>query len=355
MAADLTLKGYEVRLFELPQFADTLSPVIEAGGIALRGILGEGLAQPALVTTDAAAAIDGADVLVVVVPAQGHRAMAQACARHLEHGQVVVLTPGCFGGVLEFELVLHSLGVGADVTLAETTSLMYAAKKEGYNGVWARGLKQHLPLAAMPARRTGAVIDLLRPAFPQLVPAANVLDTSLNNANHIVHPAFVLMNLGLVEGPRFEDWRFFHDGFTPSTGRVGEQLDAERLALVRAFGLPEVGIVEWVQRYYRHQGMTAGSLYELFSTSPIHAPTRGPRSTASRLLTEDVPFGLVPLASLGRLAGVPMPTMEAVITLAGAVNGQDYRASGRTVASLGLEGMDIDEVIGRVTRGRAPA
>jgi opine dehydrogenase len=205
MAADLALRGFEVRLFELPAFGHSLDPVHQAGGIALRGVVGEGFARPALVTTDIGTALDGAGVIMVVVPAVGHRAMARACAPFLQDGQIVVLTPGCCGGVLEFQRELRAHGCRAEVTLAESTSLMYAVKKEGGHRVWARGLKQGLPLAAMPAGQTPALIERLRPAFPQFVPAVNVLDTSFNNSNHMTHPAFMLLNLGLVEGQRIEE------------------------------------------------------------------------------------------------------------------------------------------------------
>ncbi|MFC2037487.1 NAD/NADP octopine/nopaline dehydrogenase family protein, partial [Chloroflexota bacterium] len=351
MAADLTLRGFEVRLFELPAFAHTLEPVLQQGGIALRGVVGEGFARLALVTADIQAALDGADAIMVVVPAIGHRAMARACAPFLQNGQVVVLTPGCCGGALEFRQELRLHGNQADVGLAESTSLMYAVKKEGGHRVWARGVKQGLPLAALPAHQTTAVIERLRPAFSHFVPAVNVLDTSFNNSNHMTHPVPMLMNMGLVESQRIEEWFFYHDGYTPGTGRAGEQLDAERLAIVRAFDLPEVSIVEWVQRYYGHQGMRGDTLYELFSSSPVHGPTRGPRTTKSRLITEDIPYGLVPLASFGRLAGVPTPTMDALITLAGVVNETNYWQAGRTIESLGLAGMTVDEMVHLVSEG----
>jgi opine dehydrogenase len=106
-----------------------------------------------------------------------------------------------------------------------------------------------------------------------------------------------------------------------------------------------------VRRYYGHQGMQGESLFEMFSTSPVHGPTRGPRSMNSRLITEDIPYGLVPLASFGRLAGVPTPVMEALITLASTINQTDYRQVGRTVESLGLVGMGIDEIVRAVTCG----
>ena len=62
------------------------------------------------------------------------------------------------------------------------------------------------------------------------------------------------------------------------------------------------------------------------------------------MMTEDVPYGLVPLKYFARLAGVPTPTMDAVITMASVLNKTDYRMTGRTVESLGFEGKTPDEI-----------
>jgi len=351
MTADLTLQGFEARLFELPEFSWTIEPVIEQGGIAIRGVVGEGFARPAAVTADIQEALAGADIVMVVVPAFGHKTMAKTCAPFLEDGQIVVLNPGCCGGALEFAQVLKNEGCQRDLILAETTSLLYAVKKEGTAGVWVRGLKHDLPLATFPATQTEAVLARLKPAFPQFVPAVNVLDTSLNNLNNMAHPPVSILNLGLVEGKRFEEWYMYLDGCTPSVCRVEETIDVERLEIVRAFGLPEVSDLEWNLRYYGHQGMRGKNLYEINQMSPIHGAARGPRTTKHRYYEEDIPYGLVPLASLGKLVGVPTPTMDALITLGSVINETDYRSEGRTVERLGLAGMTVEEIKRFVTEG----
>lgn len=63
------------------------------------------------------------------------------------------------------------------------------------------------------------------------------------------------MNMGFVEGERPGGWFFYTDGYTQGVGEIGEQLDKERLSIVRAYGLPEISVVEALLRYYGHQGM----------------------------------------------------------------------------------------------------
>lgn len=348
-AGDLALRGYEVRLYESPAFADTLEPVIRTGGISMRGVAGEGFARPALVTTDIEAALVGADIILAVVPAMGHKLLARVCAPHLKNGQILVLVPGCFGGALEYKREHLAHGGSPDILLAETTTFMYAAKKEGENRVWARGFKKYLPLAALPAGHTAEVVERLKPVYPQIVPASNVLDTSFHNLNHIVHPVAMVLNVGFIESCRIEDWYLYPDGYTRSAGRVGDQLDMERLAISKAFGIEGISVVETLHRYYGHQGMDGEDLFKLFSNSPIHKPARGPKTTHNRLLTEDIPYGLVPMASFARLVGVPTPLMDAIITLASVINEEDYRQTGRSLESLGLSGKPPYEIINYVS------
>jgi opine dehydrogenase len=304
-----------------------------------------------MVTTDIDAALDGVDMVLVIVPSTGHKLAAQACAHHLQDDQVVLLVPGNCGGVLEFRSELLKFGGPRRAVLAETTTLMYAVKKEKDNGVWARGLKCDLPLAAFPAADTRLVLERLRSAYPQFIPAQNVLDTGFNNLNNIVHPTGMLLNMGLIQGERPETWYYYKDGYTPGVAQVSAQMDLERLEIVRAFGLPEVSVIEGLRKFYGHQGLQGENLYEIFANSPIHYAAKGPKTTDHRMFTEDIPYGLVPLTAFARLAGVQTPVMDAVISLSGVVCGTDFRRSGRDLHKLGLAGLSVDKILDFVTFG----
>ena len=105
--------------------------------------------------------------------------------------------------------------------------------------------------------------------------------------------------------------------------------------ITRAFGLPEVNVVETLKQFYSHQGLKGENLYEVFANSPIHHAARGPKTTDHRMLTEDVPYGLVPLTSFARLAGIQTPIMDAVISLSSVVCETDFRQSGRGPRNAG--------------------
>jgi opine dehydrogenase len=70
-----------------------------------------------------------------------------------------------------------------------------------------------------------------------------------------------------------------------------------------------------------------------------------------RYMREDIQLGLVLIASIGRLAGVPMPVTDGLLALASAVTGEDLFANGRSLASLGLGGMSRDELAAMLREG----
>ena len=130
-AADMTLAGHEVHLFEFPQFDHNLDPIRSAGGIRLTGAGRTGFARLARVTSDIAEALAGVEMVLPVLPAFGHKPLALACSTHLKPGQTVILTPGSTLGSLEFIQALAHSGVSTDISIGEVHALPYATRGAG--------------------------------------------------------------------------------------------------------------------------------------------------------------------------------------------------------------------------------
>ena len=77
----------------------------------------------------------------------------------------------------------------------------------------------------------------------------------------------------------------------------------------------------------------ARATFQWYAAMPERA--RGPVTVDSRYITEDVPEGLVLLETLGQALRLPTPVTSALIEIASAALGRDFRAGGRTVARLG--------------------
>ena len=126
-AANLTLKGFDITLCELPEFGHTLDPVRDQGVIHLVGVEETGAAKIHGMTTDIEAALNASDLILLIVPAYAHKPFAIACAPHLRPEHTVVLMPGTLG-TLEWATLLRGQGA-ADIALAEVDTAPYVCRK----------------------------------------------------------------------------------------------------------------------------------------------------------------------------------------------------------------------------------
>ena len=89
----------------------------------------------------------------------------------------------------------------------------------------------------------------------------------------------------------------------------------------------------------------AGDIARACEESAPNRTIKAPAGLDHRYLHEDVGYGLVPMAELGRLAGVATPAMDALIHLAGLALGIDYARDGLTLRRLGLAGLSPADLV----------
>ena len=70
----------------------------------------------------------------------------------------------------------------------------------------------------------------------RFVPASNCLETSLSNIGALFHPTPVLLNIGRIEND-LQGFRYYWDGITPSVATLVGEIDQERMAVARAYGV----------------------------------------------------------------------------------------------------------------------
>lgn len=352
MAAHKTLDGFEVSLFELPRFADNVRQVLDTGQIIIEWPNRKESVKIHQVTTDIAAALKGAEIAFIVTPAFGHKTMAEVCAPHVEEGQIISLMPGS-GGSLEFAQIFRAQGVDRNVLLCECCTLPYGARLAGPGHVLIHTEALILPTGVFPAKRTEEAIAKLQEVYPTIVPAANVLEAAINNPNPIVHPAATLLSVTRIQYSGGEFY-LYREGMTPAVARVYEALERERLAILDRLGLRLHHYAGLDARGYNlgetleecHDRILNTSMDAAFGAGSIEAGVqmKGPASMQDRFVTEDVPYGLVLLSTLGPLLDIPTPISDSIINLFSAINGTDYWAEGRGVDRLGLGGMTVERL-----------
>lgn len=337
-AVDLGGRGYDVRLWSRRE--ERLAPLREAGGIEYAGALGDGLQPIALITTDIAAAMDGADLVLVMVPTHAHEAMARSVAPHLVSGQILMVSPG--HTLLLVPQTLRRCGVAEPVT-CETGTLPYICRMEGSARVRITQPSRHQAFAAFPACETARLTAQVEPLFPMIRPVSSVLDTVFPYTNAIHHPPAFLCNAGRVESTG-GDYFHYYDGITPSVGRLIDRLDAERLEVAHALGCDPAPLPEHFLRmgYTTEAARDSGLAYEVFHQSEADRYIRAPSTLDYRFFTEDVPYGLVPLSELGGFAGVATPIIDAMIEICSALMDRDFRTDGLTLERAGLANIAPD-------------
>ncbi len=336
MAGHLSIMGCHVQLFNRGE--ERLWGVRLAGGIEVQGeVCGFG---PIPVATNVVEeAIEGVELIMVVVPAIAHRWVAETMAPHLKDGQIVVLHPGRTLGALEFKQVLNEKGVTADVIVSEAQTFIYASRTIGPGQAHIFGIKHSIPVASVRAHMIPRVIGRLREFYPQFVPGDNIFKTSFDNIGSIFHPAICVLNAGWIEDDA--DFQYYHEGATESVSRVLAKADEERVMVAEALGIRAFSARQW---FYMAYSTTGETLFEAIRKNPGYRGILAPKTLKMRYIEEDVPYSLVPIASVGRMFGVPTPTIDAIIQLASVLNGKDYMKHGRTVERLGIEQMSLREL-----------
>ncbi len=349
MAAHLALMDFRVNLWN--RTPEHLEPIRQSGGIDLLvpegSSLPRGAAELNCVTSDMAEALTDARVVMVVVPATAHKDIARACAQHLRDGQVIVLNPGRTGGALEFRRILDECGCKAKITLAETQTFIYASRVVGPAQARIFGVKNSIPVAALPGYETPAVVKALRHAFPQFVPGDTVLKTGLENVAILFHPTVMIANAARIEDQP-QGFEYYLEGITPSVAHLLEELDKERIHIAEAVGIRAMPVRTWLYVAYDAAGR---DLYEAIRSNATYKGIMAPSSLHHRYLLEDVPTSLVPMSSIGDQFGVETPVMKGLIEIASRLLDTDFWAEGRKVEDMGVAGLNVKQIRRLVTEG----
>jgi opine dehydrogenase len=339
-AGDFALHGHDVSLWR--RDAAAVAEHRKAGSrILVKDANGRHEVQLALVTTDIAEAVRDAELILCPAPAFAQYDIARQLAPHLTDGQVVFLPPATFGSMI-FALAARDAGNRARSSFAETGTLPWLTRKHGSFEVAITIRAKRLPVGVFPLVSADHALDLIGRAFPGVIePCGDALSAALMNAGPIIHPPLIVMNAGPIE--HFERWDIHKEGTQGSIRRVTDALDTERIAVREGFGYggPHFPLAHhyakegevWMYGRGSHDRLTdSGDWRERIVL------------TEHRYMREDLRLGLSLLVSVAELAGVETPLAKSFLAIGGAICGEDFMRDGRTLASLGLGGLDRNQL-----------
>lgn len=353
LAFDTANHGVEVMLYEHPKFSDKLKDIEKAGGITSVETLEvsgklmpsglPGFAKIAHVTTDLQTAIDFSDVLCLTIPSYAQDIFFKSIAPFLKDNQVLILISGnC--GALAFKKILNDLHITTNITLIETNSSPYAVRVINPAEIYILGKKKIVGAASLPIaylKENHDYIESLIQTKTDLLD--NVLEVAMSNVNLIIHVATAVLGMGPMES-RQGAIQFYKEGASESVSKVLEQEDLERIRIGKSYKLNLKPFVENMNTFY---GLNTKNIYDFSQNTPVHnaMPNDSPKSPQERYISEDCPFGLVPVYSLAEKANIDCPVIKSIITIAGIYNEIDYFKTGRTLEKLGLAAMSVEEII----------
>jgi opine dehydrogenase len=343
-AADLALGGHQVRMWR--RSAEEIAAIRGAGGITLATEGGRAVGRLERVTTALEEALDGAEVVIVPLPATTHDDLARRLAGKLGERQIVLLTPGTFGSyVMARELA--RAGAILPYAFAETGTLPYLARKTAAASVAVPVRAANLPLGVFPASRRDEVTARLAALHATLRPCVDVLDVALTNAGPVIHPPLVLLNAGPIDTGRFD---VHAAGTTASGRRLIDRLDGERLAARRGWGYPPP---DYELATYYDDARAAEGLYGVGAKAKLIASGLWSEvvTLGHRYVTEDGALGLALLESAARTIGAPTPAATGLLLVLGVLLGGDLVGRGRALENVGLGDLAVREIRGLLQEG----
>lgn len=274
--------------------------------------------------------ISSMDVVIIYIQTNYHEQLIKRMAEYVSDGQIILINPGYFSSAY----ILKYCG-DKDITIVEAQSSFIDGRiiEPGKFKVGFRNVRN--PLGVYPAANlefAKSKLDQLGFPFHYM---DNVVGAALHNPNMIVHTIGSILAIPMIDAMG-KDFCMYHRSFTEHTWNVLEKLDAEKMNILEKMGFERLPYVEACKfRNSLDDSLDAKEVFFGYASMPTRA--MGPVNVNSRYITEDVPQGLVMMESLGKALNVGTPIATALIEIAGAALGTDFRANGRTPERLGVE------------------
>lgn len=343
IAADCSLMGYAVKLYELKEFEENLKGIQSAAGIEISGVTQSGktgFAPLDLTTSDPELAFQGSEIIMLAAPAMGHIPFFDSFYKYLEDGQYILVNTGYWGSLRIYQR-MKELGINSKAILAESALPPYLSLDMEPNRVHCFSIQptESIPVASFPGNRIEEVFDRLKEIYAQFYKASNIVATNLNVGNPSIHPPFTIPIAGLVFD-KYESCKFYQE-VTASGAKIAQVFDKERVEVAKRLGIKTDTLDSWGKSMF---GNGETEIEDKLKNS-VFADFEFPSWALERTLDEDIEYNYVPLIGLAEAADVEVPVTRAMVTLFGTIFGKNYWQTGITLEKLGLQDLTKDEVI----------
>lgn len=296
------------------------------------------------IATSAREIVEENDVILIALPANGHKRVFDEVAPHVRNGQSIIISShSSFGAIYLSKLLSEHLGDNFSVPITAWGTTLCTARRPSDVSVRVNTIRSSVDLCTIPDSESDHGLRLCQRLFPQVEtfrPRKGLLAISLSNLNPQNHLGIAIGNISRME--KGEAW-YQSENITPTIGRLLESLDQERLAIADALSLETKTIFEHFSLSFRVPA--SNSIAEM--NQEIHKKGNdvyGPNTADSRYITEDIPFGLVPTIFLGEMVDRPATLHRSGVQLVSAMYGRDFVSDNDLLPALQLDQYSLEEI-----------
>ena len=334
MASDLKNSGFDVVLSSVAPHNSKLKMFKILGNIKIEGMFSK-YEEPVVIPTDfieenTPKAIDRADIIMINTPAFAQEVYEKLIGKYGRKGQIVVFPCGGFSAV-NFDNYLKSIGRQNDFYVCETGSFIYTTKLTGLGSVLIKDMKKSVMFACVNPKNTDYALGVMNEIYPQFYKAENVWQTSFSNPSSTLHTITTLCNMSRIE--QMGSYKNSFYDITPAVARIIETVDEERCKIASHFFKNVMSVTEIMCSLYN---IKYDNIYDTIKNISAFKIQYAPNSLKHRYVTEDVPYSLVPISTIGKKLGINSPNMDSIINLASMSNNVDYFAEGRNADKIGF-------------------
>lgn len=334
-AGHMALLGKRVRLYTHSKEKSDL--INKSKEIRLEHAI-SGVGKLEFATSDMKLAISGATHIIIVLPSIWHNDVEIQMIPYLEDGQFILILPEASCGALSFRKLLIEHGCKKNVIIGAGCDLPYATRSLSPCVCHVHGIKNNVKIAALPSKNNELLKHAFCDSFPYFTICKNVIETSLDNRNALMHPAPVLLNISRIEANPPQSYEYYLEGITPSICNLIEAMDEEINNIAISYGVSHRKIKSnYIEMY--GCGDDTMSLCEIIRNNKGYIGIENAKSVRVRNVLEDVPYSLEAIRTLAEISKVETPCINSVISIWKAIL-KTVLGQGRTVKQLGLNGID---------------
>lgn len=259
-------------------------------------------------------------IIIIATVANAHEYLVKKLRHSVDKSSVIIIIPGCFGSYYYFKKHL-----GIDNIVEINSSPINSRVDHDGNQLFLK----YNPFYYIGSTYREEEISSLFPTGTYV----NPMFSTLMNIEMVLHPSIYLYS-------NRDEFYFYRDGINKGSSKMICEIDLERMEVARRLGMNLPSIPEVLESHYKHmnEGVYPENIIDtLKKTKPFcESPLVFNKKLQCRFISEEVPYRLVPLFSLGRDLGVTMGNVKTLIDRASQLFNVDYYEKGRRISVTDL-------------------